>query len=149
AQAKTNIAQIAMTDSSFQTTVRKSINADSNNMIRNGNFENGTESWEVRNTAGSVTRKSNHGKVGMHLHGTPTADYQGITQRINPFSLEKGSQVTLGFDATRDSVGGDLLIIVHWMVSGAIKTQASHVFNTDNFTSKSYQRESVTLNVPI
>lgn len=125
------------------------------NYIRNSRFDSGMDFWWRSGTSltfntntDSVTNK---GQPGLHIYGTTTVAYQGISSTIN-VKLSKGQKFVIGMLQSFDGVWtqGALDVGVHFLdKDDNILGQQWVRFSQQVGWNKSYNRQSQVYEAPV
>lgn len=152
-----NISQLQASAETFNSTlmtVQTQYNgigqSQGRNYVRNSQFDSHMDNWYVTAGDGILTidttraSQTNLGKMGLHIYGTTTDNFQGVGQSI-PLKMTKGQKFVIGmlqsFDGEPSS--GNLHIGVHYRDSnGTILSQEWHDLNCDAGWSNVYGRNS-------
>ena len=149
-QLKQTSTEVSSTLETVQTQYNGIGQSQGRNYVRNSQFDSHMDNWHVTAGADILTidtrqaSQNTRGKMGLHIYGTTTDNFQGVIQSI-PLKMTKGQKFVIGMLQSFDGYAseGKLHIGVQYCDSnGTILSQEWHDFNCDAGWNHIYGRNS-------
>lgn len=126
------------------------------NYIPNSNFAKDFKNWEDKLTNSGLNYDKGHAIThfgrGLHIWGTPNADYKGFSSVPFNLTAEQGVKLTLSVDLGKDHLSNYsiLKVALHYIDGDTIIGQEWQNIDlaTQGFTAKKYKRISKVFTVP-
>ena len=126
------------------------------NYVPNSNFAKDFKNWEDKLTNSGLQYDKGHALKnfgrGLHIWGTPNADYKGFSSVPFNLTAEQGVKLTLSMDLGKDYLNNYSILDValHYIDGDTIIGQEWQKIDlaTQGFTAKKYKRISKVFNVP-